>query len=327
MLNQSTETYVTWAAGLLLLGGMLAAAGGVVAIARTRRLPYFQLRRQNLLHGWRLVLLGGGLLIAAGLVFGLGQRAVQAVVPPTPIPTASLTPTITPIPPTATPLSTITLTPSETLSPAPTSSPTITLTPSDAPTSTTSPTPSLPRALITPPGTLTVTPPTEAVAANVRFSLRNNCEVQGSRQYLDQVPKTIYAHFYYDNWLPGAEWSGVWYRDGAPIFVETRLWDGSTGGCGFTNYDNNKLWWPVGTYEVQIFIGERWLASNQFFVVQATPSPTFTPPLPTQTPTATRTPRPTATATPTRTPRPPTPTASPTRTPRPTITLTSTPTR
>ncbi len=327
MLHQSTETYVAWAAGLLLLGGGLAAAGGAFAIARARRLPYFQLRRQSLLRGWRLVLIGGGLLIAAGLVFGLGRRAVQVVIPPTPIPTASLTPTLTPIPPTAAATSTITLTPSDTLSPAPTSSPTLTLTPSDTSTSTASPSPALPLALITPPGTLTVTPPAEAVASNIRFSLRNNCEVQGSRAYFDQVPKTIYAHFYYDNWLPGVEWSGVWYRDGVPIFAETRIWDGSTGGCGFTDYDNTKLWWPQGTYEVRIFVGERWLASNQFIVVLATPSPTFTPSPPTRTPTSTRTPRPTATTTPTRTPRPPTATASATRTPRPTITLTSTPTR
>jgi hypothetical protein len=177
---------------------------------------------------------------------------------------------------------------------------------------------------------VTVTPPAEAVAGNIRFSRRDNCRVEGSLEYFDQLPKTIYAHFDYDNWLPGVQWSGVWVRDGEPLYVETHIWDGSTGGCGFTNYDNGKLWWPEGTYEVQIFIGERWLVSRPFFVVAATPSPTFTPIPPTRTATSTRTPRPTATDTPTasatRTPRP-TWTPTSTRTPRPTWTSSPTPTQ
>lgn len=311
MLNQPTETYVVWAAALLLLGGVLAVAGGALTLAGARKRPYFQLRRQSLVRGWRLLMWGVGLLIAAGLVFTFGRRGVEAIVPPTLAPTASPTPTIT-------------LTPSQTSPPTETLTPAPSFTPSDTPTTAASPTPALPLALVTPVGTLTVTPPAEAVAVDIRFSRRNNCLAQGSLEYFDQLPKTIYAHFYYDNWLPGAQWSGVWVRNGEPLYVETHIWDGSTGGCGFTNYDNGKLWWPVGTYEVQIFIGERWLVSRQFFVVLATPSPTFTPIPPTRTATSTRTPRPTATDTPTRTPRPPTPTASATRTSRPTWTPTST---
>jgi type VI secretion system secreted protein VgrG len=301
MLSQSTETYVAWIAALLLTGGALALAGGALSLAGARRRPYFQLRRQALVRGWRLVTWGVGLLIASGLMLGFGKRGVEALVPPTLIPTASLTPTLTS---TVTATPTITLTPSQTSPPTGTLTPTPTLTPSDTPTPTLSPTPALPLALITPAGTLTVTPPPEAVAADIRFSRRNDCTVKGSLEYLDQLPKTIYAHFYYDNWLPGVQWSSVWLRDGAPVYVETSLWNGSTGGCGFANYDNGKLWWPEGAYEVQIFIGERWLASRQFFVVAATPSPTFTPIPPTRTPTATRTPRPTITPTYTRTPRP-----------------------
>src|SRR5574341_153931 len=324
MLNQSIGTYMFWAAALLLLGGVLASVSGALTLAGARRRPYFQLRRQSLVRGWRLLVWGVGLLIAAGLVFAFGRRGVEALVPPTLPPTASPPPTLTPP---ATPTPTITLAPSQTSPSTETHTPTPTFTPEDAATPTISPTPALPQALVTPVGTVTVTPPAEAVAGNIRFSRRDNCRVVGSLEYFDQLPKTIYAHFDYDNWLPGAQWSGVWLRNGEPIYVEPHIWDGSTGGCGFTNYDNGKLWWPEGTYEVQIFIGERWLASRLFFVVLATPSPTFTPIPPTWTPTSTRTPRPTATDPPTRTPRPPRPptaTASATRTPRPTITPTST---
>jgi hypothetical protein len=144
----------------------------------------------------------------------------------------------------------------------------------------------------------------------MRFSMRDNCAVRSSLPYFDQLPRTVYAHFNYDNWLPGVQWSGVWLRDGVPIYAETHLWDGSTGGCGFTDYNANKNWWEVGQYEVQIYIGDRWLTSGRFDVVRSTPTPTLTA---TRTP---RTPTLTPTPTPTRTPRTPTLTPTPTPTPR-----------
>ncbi|MGH2524717.1 MAG: hypothetical protein ACRDH2_19595 [Anaerolineales bacterium] len=304
------ETYLTWAAGLLLLGCVLAGFGGVRALAGARRLPYFQLRRQTLLRGWRLVLISVGLLIASGLVLAFGRPAAKLLLPPTTTSLPSATPNATSVPPQFSP------TPSLTLPPSRTSPPTITLTPSDTPTPTISPTPALPRELVTPILTATVTPPANAIAVDMRFSVRDNCNTPTSTDFFDQIPRRIYAHFFYDNWLPGVQWSGVWLRDGQVIFAETQLWDGSTGGCGFTDFDHNKLWWQVGAYEVQIFIGETWLLSDRFEVVRSTPTATVT---------LTRTPRtPTLTYTPTstRTPRTPTLTytPTPTRTPRPTIT-------
>lgn len=288
MLTLSAETYVAWAVGLLIGGALLAALGGVGLLARAQRTHSFQPRREALQQGWRLIFLSVILLLGAGGLFAFGPRAVAWVNPPTFTPMPSLTPSITP-----TPSATASLTapPATTAPPTDTETPGPTPTPSDTATPTQSSTPGLPLPLITlPPGPLTVTPPPEAVAADVRFSTRDNCTVPTSAEYFDQIPKTIYAHFYYNNWLTGALWSGVWLRDGQVIFVETRLWDGSTGGCGFSDYDNTKLWWPEGNYEVQIFIGERWLASNRFVIVRSTPTPT---------PTNTRTPRsPTATATP-----------------------------
>ena len=316
MLAQSTETYIAWAAGLLLLGFGLAAASGAVILSRARRLPYFQLRRQAILRGWWLLLLAAALLVAAGVVMGFGRRTVELFVPPTPTPTPSFTPTATLPPASVTPVPTLTAPPSATLPP------TETLPPSPMPPATLSPTPALPLAFITPPGTVTVTPPANAVAAHMRFSLRNNCADLRSVDEFDSRPKKIYAHFDYDNWAPGAQWSGVWYRGGAVVFVETHIWDGSTGGCGFSNFDTNGRPWPEGTYEVQIFIGQAWLLSKQFHVVP-------TPPTATATPTPTRTPRPTATVTRTPTRRPPTATLTPsaTRTPTRTASPTATPRR
>ncbi len=296
MLNQATETYVAWATGLLLLGAVLALLGGISQLAGVRRLPYFRLRRERLQRGWQLIVLGLALLLAAGVMRGLGARAVARVNPPTATPTASAPPSGTPAP---------SLTPTRVAPPTVTLLPSLTPTPSDTSTATASPIPQLPLDFITPPGPVTVTPPTEAAAAHVRLSTHAECVSEHGLEAFNQLPRTIYAHFDFDHWRPGAQWSGVWRRDGAVIFVETQLWAGEAAGCGLTRFNNGTLWWPEGNYAVQIFIGDRWLASKTFVVMRTpptlTPSNTFTPTV-TRTATATRTPRPTSTPTVTRTP-------------------------
>jgi len=259
MPGQSPETYVAWATGFLFAGCGLAIIGGMWILSRARRLPYHQLRRQALLQGWRLLFAGAGLLLAAGLVERFGPPLLGMVAPPTPTRL-----------PTSTPSAAFRAGPSSTFVPTPSSTPTPspgpTRPPTQALTPTLTPTPALPWSFITPPGTVAVTPLPEAVAANLRFSLQNDCTVSSSLDHFNSKPLKIFAHFYYDHWLPGVQWSGVWYHNGQVFFVETLIWADSTGGCGFTNYDNQGQPWPEGHYEVQIFIGERWLLSNQFTV-------------------------------------------------------------
>jgi hypothetical protein len=331
MLSASTETYVVWITWLFLLGFGLAAGAGALTLLRSRRIRYFQVRREAVVRGWQLVLAGVAMLIGSALSFGLGVPLLRLAVPPTLTATLTQPPSATPPPPSPTPSTTAsaTATRTETAGPSPT--------PSDTPTGTVSPTPELPELFITPILTATVTPPAAAAAGTIRFSLRDNCSVETSLAFFDQLPKTIFAHFFYDNWLPGVQWSGVWLRDGAVIYSETRLWDGSTGGCGFSDYDNAKNWWPEGLYEVQIFVGRRWLASSTFEVRLSSPTPTVTgsptprPPTPTAASAASRT---APAATPTRTPPPsppptatralsatPTASATPSRTPVPTNTI------
>lgn len=329
MFSASTETYVAWITWLLLIGFGLAAAAGVLTLTRSRRMRYFQMRREAVLRGWQLVLASVGLLITAGLSAGVGTPLLRLAVPPTPSPAPTRPPTATPVPPSATA--------SATPSPRPTATHTAGPTPTatDTSTPTITPTPKLPVEFITPVAGATVTPPAQAIAASVRFSMRDDCSVPTGQDYFDQLPKQIYAHFFYDNWLPGVQWSAVWLRDSAVLFAETHLWDGSTGGCGFSNYDNLKGWWPEGQYEVQIFVGDRWLASGAFQVQRSSPTPSTTPsrtprtptltPLPSDTPTPATPATPTPTRTPRATPSQPGPTAS--ATPRPTRTPTPTPSR
>ena len=324
MLIASTETYVVWITWLLLLGFGLAAATGVLTLSSSKRARYFQVRRDSLIRGWRLIFISAAMLLGAGLAYGMGTPTIRLVVPPTFTPQATLTPSATLPPPTPTPSQTPRATATRTNTPGPTPTPTA------SPTATSSPVPDLPSAFITPIAGATVTPPAAAVAGDVRFSLRDNCAVTSSTQFFDQLPRRIYAHFYYDNWLPGVQWSGVWLRDGEVIYVETDEWDGSTGGCGFSDYDMDRNWWTEGEYEVQIFVGDRWLASGNFSISRSSPTATITatrtPVTPSSTPSVTPTrtpPAPSGTPSPTatRTPLPPTGTATRTPTARPTSNL------
>ncbi|MGQ0600437.1 MAG: hypothetical protein ACT4QE_01925 [Anaerolineales bacterium] len=269
---RSTEIYVAGAAALLLLGGVLALLMGASALLRSRqRGSVFRLRRQAMLSGWRNITWGTILLIVGGAVWWLGPSVVMLIAPPTATPTLSPTSTATaPLTPTpretATPTITVPL--SETLPPSQTITPTITQTP------TITPTPALP-AILFPPGTLTVTPPVNGVIANLRMSFLNEC---GSNRGVGDTfavnVEAVYALFDYDGWLPGARWTNVWLFNDRIVYVETLLWDGSTGGCGFADYDNAGQAWAVGTYEAQIFLGDRWVGSSRFFIgVPPTPQP------------------------------------------------------
>lgn len=63
-----------WIIGLLLLGSGLSAVSGVLAWRYSRHAPYLLLRRREVRLGGKLVCLSLGLLVAAGLVCGWGQR-------------------------------------------------------------------------------------------------------------------------------------------------------------------------------------------------------------------------------------------------------------
>lgn len=268
----SIEIYVAGAAALLLLGGVLALLTGASALLRSRRRSsVFRLRRQAMLSGWRNITWGIFLLIAAGAVWWLGLPIAMLIAPPTATPTRSLTPVVTSAntpAPRETAAPTVTVPPSETLPASQTITPTIT------PTPTVTPTPALP-AILFPPGTLTVTPPANGVIANLRMSFLNECgSNRGVGDSFAANVEAVYALFDYDAWLPGARWTTVWLFNDRIVFVETLLWDGSTGGCGFADYDNAGQAWAVGTYEAQIFLGDRWVGSSRFFIgVTPTPPP------------------------------------------------------
>lgn len=297
---------------------------GITSIKNARRLPFFRLRRNRTLRGWRL--LGGSILLIILAIF-LNSRLepmIYTVFPPTA--TITLTPTITTSP-------TITQTPTITLSP------TVTLTPAESYTPTITPTPFVPLA-VEARFEAKVTPNPDAVFSDLVFTQGIDAlyqPVAAGTEFQNPVGH-LYAVFSYDQMVDGSQWTALWFRNGELVYFETRVWDGGTGGFGYTDWNPDPSEWLPGQYEVQIFNGLIWKRSGRFTVQgePPTPAPTLTPsisPTPTRTLTPTRTPSPTRTATlppalrPTRTPYL-SPTITPSRTPYPTLTRTPvTPTR
>ena len=128
----------------------------------------------------------------------------------------------------------------------------------------------------------------------------------------------LYGAFTYDKMVDGVQWTALWVRlsDAEILCMETKPWDGSTGGYGYTDCEPSSDQWTAGEYEVQIYVGTQWNNSGRFMVTGNPPAPTVTR-TPTRTATATRTITSTPTPSPTRT-------ATPTFGPSPTLTITLT---
>lgn len=255
---------VSWLAWSLLLSAGVLLFFALRRIVGAGRLRYYLLRREETVGGWRLALVAITIGFASAVVFTLGRPAAYVLVPPTPSvtpsPTVSLTPTISPTP-------TVTITPS------------ISATPSITPTPTPTPTPVLPERLLL----LfqdTVTPRPEALLSPVLVSTRlnaSNLAVEPSESFDNPVGK-LFGAFTYDGLDDGVRWSALWYLGDTILCFETKPWDGGTGGYGYTECDPEGGW-PAGTYEIQVFIGTKWMVSGRFEIrgEPATATPSATP--------------------------------------------------
>ena len=306
------KSFMTTLVVILGLAAIITFISGVAAIRQSQRLRYYRLRRSRLVAGWRTLLVAFGLLGVTYLVSQFGEPLAYRyyVVTPTPtlIPTTTLTPTITQTP-------TITETP------------TITPTLSESYTPTPSPTPHVPVAVEVQ-FLSSITPPAEAVFSPLIFARgidRFYNPINPGTRFTNPVGH-LHAIFSYDKMLDGAQWTALWFRNGELVYFETKVWEGGTGGYGFTDWEPEPEEWLPGIYQVQIFVGLSFKIGGEFEVVGIPPTATVTAtPTLTQTQTPTLTPSPTRTVTPTLTPtktRWPTHTPTVTRTPRPTLTPT-----
>jgi hypothetical protein len=246
---------------VLVIAGASAMLIGVAQIRSARTLRYFLLRRERIMAAWRLVGLGTVLVIAGLVGTRFGRQAAYVIVRPTPSVTSSPTTTRTP---------TITSSPTVTLTPTITATPSITYTP------TATGTPQLP------PEIQILIRSTESIDGDPLFSQpvlskrldRENQPIAPAEDFNNPLG-TLYAAFTYNNLSNDVRWTAIWYLGEEVICLETQLWDGGTGGYGYTECSPD-VWMP-GEYEIRIFWGTRWMTSVRFEVigepVTATPLP------------------------------------------------------
>ena len=267
MVFSSPESAVRWILVALGIGILLSLATGLTAGREAQRLPFYALRRRATQRGLRYFLVAAIFGLMAALAWLVGPQALNVGVAEIAVPTFTATPSASP---------TLTLSPTTTLTYAPSATsgpPTVTFTPSKTPTETG--TARLPLAIVTPIPSTTVTPPAGAVISPISITPFFDYQARQASDYFDPTGKTLYAVFGYDNFATGMQWSAVWYRDAAPIFIETLAWDAGTGGWGYSELALDP--WPVGTYEVRMFAGERWLRSATFYIVEQLPTNTPKP--------------------------------------------------
>ncbi len=259
---------------LIGLSGIATLRAGFSNIQAARRLSFYRLRQARMSQGWWTVLGAVALLILAILTPIFGTPIAFKIYPPSPTVVPTLTPSIVP---------TITLSPTITLTPTITDTPLYTNTPTGTPT------PFIPLA-VEAQFISAVTPNPNAAISPLVFStaLENSLPASPNTVFRNPVPH-MYAVFSYDQMLPGVQWTAIWYRNGEYVFHETKPWDGSTGGFGFSDWGPSPDQWLPGLYTVQIYVGHDFKRGGSFTVEGEAPTAAPTVP-PTATPTGTLTP-------------------------------------
>jgi type VI secretion system secreted protein VgrG len=311
MLQIDIHSTVLTASIIIGVFGILTLIIGIRHLLKSRKIPFYGKRHDRMVRGWRLIVLALLLFPLIYVIFNFSEPVIYQYFEPSP--TLTLTPTIT-------------MTPSITLSPTITLTPTITDTPSITST------PSMPSE-IEEDFESEITASEDALFSAIQFSRRLGEDLQpiDSAVEFENPVGHLYGTFSYNNMTDGVQWSALWYRGEELVYYESTLWEGGTGGYGYTDWNPSSDQWQPGIYEVQIFVGSTWKVSGFFTVIGEPPTPTITN-TPTQTPTPTQTQTKTGTSTATSTLWPTatsttslTPTA--TRTPRPTDTQQPTPTQ
>lgn len=268
------------------IGVLILFWAGVRTIQNSRRGGYYQIRKRQLLAGWRLILFGFLLVIFTFSLNRFGAPAASSLFQFTVTPTLTLAPSSTP---------------TVTIQPTITQTPTITPTLDKTYTPTATPTPYMPLAIAAQFEGL-VTPPASVVFSGLVFGQgfdKNYNPINSGTIYTNPVGH-MYALFSYDKMLDGIQWTALWLYEGDLIYFETLVWDSGGGGYGFTDYQPEPEEWLPGTYQIQIFVGTEIKSVGEFLVngEPVTSTPTVTNTLtPTLTPTVTPTPTATGTAT------------------------------
>lgn len=244
-----------WLVGAGLAGIALALIITIRAYLQARRGEYYVIReeaRRAMLRGLFLVLFFAALTV--GSLF-IPRRNP----PPQPTPTATAAPTSTSTPTRVIPTAT----------PTPTSTPQATATEPFIPTST--PQATLPPAFISPLPSA-VPPPADAhfVFWTLAEGVDQNAQPVNASTQFPAGTERVYVFFEYDGLLPNVPWTTAWYRNGELLNGGTSLWEAEKSAGQWNVFLAFPGGYPVGEYEVQVWLGERLQIRALFSVVNDT---------------------------------------------------------
>jgi hypothetical protein len=128
--------------------------------------------------------------------------------------------------------------------------------------------------------------------SNLQFSrsIEGNLPVEPVLEFVNPLSQ-VFGTFSYDKMTDGSQWTAVWLREDEIICEETDPWNGGTGGYGYTDCFLPGDKWLPGEYEVQMFIGEKYISGGRFTIRGDAATPTSTQ-IPTQTSTPISSPTP-----------------------------------
>lgn len=289
MTAQQIATALPTALGILFVTALLLLLLALFHLRRGRTGPYWRLRRQASVLGFRLLLASLGLFaltVALAFYSGLAALAFRGlddlfagrpagavgVVVPSLTPTLAVSPTLSPEPtqrPTRVPTSAaaVAATPTSTATATPTLTPTTTATATLTPTETFTPTATYETVLnLAPPLALVTARPgarVEVIAADDTISA-NLTPIQPRTAFPAGV-KRLYFFFVFRNMSNGAAWSRVLYRDGVPVQGQAYLWSQGSEGDSFFFFGSADGYEP-GSYEVRLFLGETEVSRFPFVI-------------------------------------------------------------
>jgi hypothetical protein len=255
-MNLDIHSGVTTFLILMAIATIAVFLSGLRTLQSVKKIQFFRIRRDTSGQGWLVVFISFLMLIFTILLGIYAEPIVYTYLPPT----ATIPPTFT-----------ITITPTLSLTSTITLTPTITNTPSETST------PWIPPTIEA--GFLAqLAPNPDAVFSPLRFSRRidnTNQPVSPLTEFRNPVGH-IYGSFSFDKMIDGSQWTALWYRSGELVYFESTVWEGGSGGYGYTDWNPSAEAWLPGEYEVQLFAGNQWKRSGAFTVIGFPVTSTYT---------------------------------------------------
>jgi hypothetical protein len=243
---------------LLIAGVAFALYMGWRELQSAKQLPFFKVRRGRVARAWRFFIVGIALGLIAVAIQIFGMQAVRRLPA-----TISFAPgEQTELEATASVTNTVTRTPENTATPSITPSPTERGTP------------------MLPDGVAdlfaeSVTPDERAVFGPIDVATEVIYPARPGEEIFETVEGPLYGLFSYDYLESGVRWTAVWYWEGDVICVDSKPWDGGSGGWGYTECEPDQ--WAPGDYFIDMFLGQEWWITAEFTVLGTAATLTPTP--------------------------------------------------